>query len=300
MFCTVCGGLVASDDNFCRQCGKPLRRASGNGTSIGGNVTTGGGDFVGRDLLKRFKLSWGTQGCINIIIVQTSIVVFVILAATLADDLPRVITGGRGPTPIVLPTPVPSFTPVPTRTPTPTATPTPAPTPTFDASRFTLPPLLLDISSPDEFSQCGSDIISLFQAGIADCDDINRNWICYANVEVVLLPLQYRFQGLRDRRPLSVVDELFIDETGAVIMNLDIEGESSPRKIVAMADARLARKSFQLMGLGATQPQFTVPVNALWQPSCELPPGAVPLRIRSEDGQRHSIRINGVEAIVFE
>ena len=127
-------------------------------------------------------------------------------------------------------------------------------------------------------------IVDQLQSAIAECDDINSNWACYGNIEADVTPIQYRFQGLRDRRPLTVLENLNTDTNGVVLMNLHLEGETNPIKTMMFGDSTLdpvepGQHSFIMT--------IDNPTNL-----CDLtPPGLV---LHTEEGQSGEIELNGV------
>lgn len=133
MFCPKCGNPVVEDDNFCRKCATRLSEVGRRGTIIEGNVTTSGGDFIGRDLKKKLSMVLNPRGgCINITIIQASVFLIAIFFGTMAYQTPeihaytrrlitnilrKIETENIPRIPITLPTPILIFTP--TRVPTP-------------------------------------------------------------------------------------------------------------------------------------------------------------------------------------
>ncbi len=163
------------------------------------------------------------------------------------------------PTPTATRTSVPTSTPAPTPTlPTPTNTPIPIPTST---PRF-------DISG-----SC-TEIVEASKAGLAECEDINSNWLCVVQMPVEILPREFRVNSIRYRQSLKVIESINTDEQGIVVMNVQFEGETSPTRLIAYDN------TVQVVGGDSL---------------CEdLPPGMI---IPTESGQSGTIEING---IVFE
>jgi hypothetical protein len=149
------------------------------------------------------------------------------------------------------------------QTPTPTATP--------------IPTLL-----PGQ-QQCLALINSL-QTAITDCDDINSNWACYGNLEADVVPVQYRFHGLRDRRPLTVLEELNTNTNGVVLMNLQIEGETNPIKTIMFGDGRLEAAE-------PGQHSFFMQIDDPAELCTLTPPGMI---IQTETGQSGELTLNQV------
>ena len=94
MYCSKCGTRIFLPDAiFCHKCGQRLVTASDGGTTVGGNVTTGGGDFIGRDMLNKLSLLFSNSGgCITVNIVRVSIVLVFVLLGTLLYQNPEVRT----------------------------------------------------------------------------------------------------------------------------------------------------------------------------------------------------------------
>lgn len=94
MYCSKCGtSITLPDAIFCHKCGQRLVTTSDGGTVVGGNVTTGGGNFVGRDVLNKLSLLFSNSGgCISVTIIRVAIVLLCILLGTLLYQNPEVRT----------------------------------------------------------------------------------------------------------------------------------------------------------------------------------------------------------------
>jgi hypothetical protein len=119
---------------------------------------------------------------------------------------------------------------------------------------------------------------------LANCLVINENSVCYGSPDADVSPVEFRFQQLRDRRPLEALTGITITG-GVVVLNLAIPGAQSPVTAIAFNDPDTVE--------GRIMRVDTINNELVCQ---ELPPGLV---VRSESGASGSISINGVE-IVFE
>ena len=152
--------------------------------------------------------------------------------------------------------------------------------------------LLLWISqSGVSYAQGGSQVqqqclavLDNLKAAIADCDDMNSNFACYASTNADVLPVQYRFQGVRDRRPLKVLENVNTDNNGVVLLNLLPEGVTSPVKAMMFGNGTL----------NAAEPGQNSFIMTIDNPAelCEVtPPGLV---LHTETGERGVVKLNGV------
>lgn len=132
---------------------------------------------------------------------------------------------------------------------------------------------------------CNAVITNMKQAFSA-CSDINSNWACYASVLAEAKPVKYRFHRPRDRRPLSLLDEIRTrNEDGVVILNLQPVDQLNSLKAVMVGrvglDAQDERK-----------PIYTLSVDGDRLLCTGTPPG---MAIRTESGRRGQIVLNGVQ-----
>ena len=134
-------------------------------------------------------------------------------------------------------------------------------------------------------SQTCNQLIAGLADAIRECQDMNSNWACYGKVDASVFPEEYRFQALRDRRPLEVLQSIDIFDQGSVLMNLDIAGQAAPIQAIL----------FGPVSLDAAAPgshEFVMQIDNQNLLCSDTPPGMV---IRTQSGQAGHIKLNGVD-----
>ncbi|MEM7124971.1 MAG: Ig-like domain-containing protein [Chloroflexota bacterium] len=128
----------------------------------------------------------------------------------------------------------------------------------------------------DESTSCFDVFPKVVQGKIpSDCSDMNSNWMCYGSYGVSITPVEFRFHDIRDRRPLSAIDEIEIDGNGSIYMNLHVSYETNPITIVAIAVSEEEAQQIK-------------------DSSCETLP--LPVMLHTTDSSNGYIEINGVRA----
>lgn len=134
-------------------------------------------------------------------------------------------------------------------------------------------------------NSCGPMIDHLTRA-ITVCKEVNYNWACYASQLADVKPIKYRFHKKRDRRPLTVLDEInTTNEEGVVVLNLQPANRAGAVKAVL----------FGRVQLETTDPEqlvYTLRIEGEKVVCEETPPG---MAIRTETGTRSRVTVNGVE-----
>ncbi|MBV7335284.1 SH3 domain-containing protein [Chloroflexi bacterium TSY] len=128
------------------------------------------------------------------------------------------------------------------------------------------------------------ELIEKLKVAIADCDDMNSNHACYGSIEADVLPIEYRFQGLRDRRPLSQLDRIDTDENGAVFMNLHLEGQTNSIKTMMFGNGNLDPEE-------PGQHSYLMTIDNPTELCALTPPGIV---LHTEEGESGQVELNGV------
>ncbi|MBV7335797.1 LysM peptidoglycan-binding domain-containing protein [Chloroflexi bacterium TSY] len=145
------------------------------------------------------------------------------------------------------------------------------------------PKIELDVHAQTPEEQCLT-LRDELRAAITDCDDMNSNWACYGSIEAKVVPVQFRFHALRDRRPLTVLEEVDTNAKGVVFMNLQIEGESNSIKAMLFGNA-------QLETVDPEQHSFIMQIDDTTE-LCQLtPPGMI---LHTETGESGEITLNSV------
>lgn len=236
MYCPKCGTLVAENDNFCRKCATPLLVSTEHGTVIEGNVTTGGGNFIGRDFVKRLSMSLNPRGgCVNITIVYASIFLILLFLGTMAYQTPEIQSRARqlvaefleriekernSSTPELLPTPVPTFTPEPT--PPPTSIPATPVVKIFDSKTCNI-----------------NELLARIQVALAQCSELNKNWVCINRRfdEETNRFLNPDSAGLiRNRVPLEDIETpLYTEANDVIIVSIQNDVSSNPITLLAFS-----------------------------------------------------------------
>ena len=126
-------------------------------------------------------------------------------------------------------------------------------------------------------------------AGLADaireCQDMNSNWACYGKVDASVFPEEFRFQALRDRRPLEVLQSIDIFDQGSVLMNLDIAGQAAPIQAILFGPVSMNT-------VAPDSHEFVMQIDNQNLLCSDTPPGMV---IRTQSGQAGHIKLNGVD-----
>lgn len=126
-------------------------------------------------------------------------------------------------------------------------------------------------------------VIEQLNTAINECSDINSNWSCFGQFDAQVDPVQFRFHALRDRRPLPVMKAMNTISNGAVLLNLDIQGEQTPIFVLMYGDAYLQPNA---------QPKdFLFRINNTRELCAQTPPGML---IRTKKGYRDTLTLNGV------
>ena len=142
---------------------------------------------------------------------------------------------------------------------------------------------LLRAEAEGSFTTCGQAIADVASA-VQECSDLNRNTACYGKEDVFVDPPEYRFQALRDHRPLEVLNSIDTIGNGWVLMNLQIAGETALVKAILFGPTEL----------NATEPgahDFLMRIddqNLLCQ---DTPPGMVVSTVTDTTSQ---LTVNGI------
>ncbi|MFN8467343.1 MAG: hypothetical protein U0X20_17425 [Caldilineaceae bacterium] len=135
-------------------------------------------------------------------------------------------------------------------------------------------------------SEACNVVITNMQQAFSACSDVNSNWACYASNLAEAKPVKYRFHRPRDRRPLSLLDEIRTrNEEGVVILNLQPVDQLNSIKAVMVGRVGLEAKD-------AHKPIYTLSVEGDRLLCTGTPPG---MAIRTESGRRGQIVLNGVQ-----
>ena len=138
-------------------------------------------------------------------------------------------------------------------------------------------------SNDSEEAAACPPVIEQLNAAINECSDINSNWSCFGQFEAEVDPIKFRFHALRDRRPLPVMNWMNTNADGAVLLNLDTQGEQTPIFVLMFGDAYLQPN--------AEQTDFLFRIDDTRQVCEQTPPGML---IQTKRGYRDTLTLNGV------
>lgn len=131
-------------------------------------------------------------------------------------------------------------------------------------------------------------VITVLDEAIANCNELNTNWACYAHTTNLVAPDQIRFSRPKDRQPIEIIEEISTEfRDGATILRLQLESEFDPVTAILFGAARL-------------QPEQQPPTAHTFllhyannEYLCEATPSG--LVVRTEAGKRGRITLNQVD-----
>ncbi|MCB0062661.1 MAG: hypothetical protein KDE19_11120, partial [Caldilineaceae bacterium] len=135
-------------------------------------------------------------------------------------------------------------------------------------------------------------VVQKMRIAIAQCGEINTNWVCYGETQASVSPVEYRFFRPSDRRPLPVLEDVHtqIDpEEGIVLMNLRASDQWDPVRVILFGDVDVTPDTSQSsLAITMRVENGTLLCN-------ETPSGMV---VQTDEGEQSTITINGVPIVV--